>query len=65
MVGWFLHYKGGHIQCKSNFHPRLLLFQEAIATQRLDIAALPNGLYLLTSVTPSGKIFSGKFRKQE
>ncbi|MBK6996275.1 MAG: T9SS type A sorting domain-containing protein [Lewinellaceae bacterium] len=30
-----------------------------------DISALPNGFYLLTATTPSGKVFSGKFRKQE
>ncbi|MBK6997754.1 MAG: T9SS type A sorting domain-containing protein [Lewinellaceae bacterium] len=30
-----------------------------------DISTLPNGLYLLTATTPSGKVFSGKFRKQD
>ncbi|MFN0174380.1 MAG: T9SS type A sorting domain-containing protein [Saprospiraceae bacterium] len=29
-----------------------------------DISALPNGLYLVTATTPSGKVFAGKFRKQ-
>ena len=32
---------------------------------QIDISALPNSLYLLTATTPSGKVFSGKFRKQE
>ena len=31
----------------------------------LDIAALPNGLYLLTASTPSGSVYTGKFIKQE
>jgi len=30
-----------------------------------DISNLPNGLYLLTATTPSGRVFSGKLRKQE
>jgi len=30
-----------------------------------DIAALPNGLYHVAATTPGGKVFSGKFRKQE
>jgi len=30
-----------------------------------DIAALPNGLYHVTATTAKGKVFSGKFRKQE
>ncbi|MBP6810311.1 MAG: T9SS type A sorting domain-containing protein [Saprospiraceae bacterium] len=28
-----------------------------------DIAALPNGLYLLTATTPLGRVFLGKFYK--
>jgi len=31
----------------------------------VDISTLPNGLYLLTATTPSGVVFSGKFRKQD
>jgi hypothetical protein len=31
----------------------------------IDITALPNGLYLLTAATSSGKVFSGIFTKQE
>jgi hypothetical protein len=30
----------------------------------IDISTLPNGLYLLTASTPSGKMFCGKFRKE-
>jgi len=30
-----------------------------------DISRMPNGLYLLTATTPSGRVYSGKFRKQE
>jgi len=30
-----------------------------------NISALPNGFYLLTANTDSGKVYSGKFRKQE
>ncbi|MFN0175600.1 MAG: T9SS type A sorting domain-containing protein [Saprospiraceae bacterium] len=30
-----------------------------------NIASLPSGFYLLTATTSSGKVFSGKFRKQE
>ncbi len=32
---------------------------------KVDISTLPNGLYLLIATTPSGKVYSGKFRKQE
>ena len=31
----------------------------------LDIAALPNGMYLLTATNALGKVFSGRFMKQE
>ncbi|MFN0212622.1 MAG: T9SS type A sorting domain-containing protein [Saprospiraceae bacterium] len=31
----------------------------------VDTSTLVNGFYLLTATTPSGKVFSGKFRKQE
>jgi hypothetical protein len=31
----------------------------------LDIAALPNGMYLLTATDTLGKVFSGRFMKQE
>ena len=30
-----------------------------------NISALPNGLYLITATTDSGKVYSGRFRKQE
>jgi len=30
-----------------------------------NIASLPSGIYLLTATTSSGKLYSGKFRKQE
>ena len=31
----------------------------------LDIAALPNGMYILTAIDALGKVFSGRFMKQE
>lgn len=34
-------------------------------TNELNIATLPNGLYLLTAISPSGKVFFGKVLKQE
>ena len=30
-----------------------------------NISALPNGFYLITATTDSGKVYSGRFRKQE
>jgi len=44
---------------------RNLSRQTIPANAQIDISALPNGMYILSATTPSGKVFSGKFRKQE
>ena len=44
---------------------RQLLHQTISNGGNADISALPNGLYLLTATTPSGKVFPGKFRKMD
>ncbi len=36
----------------------------ASGESEIDISSLPNGFYLITATTPSGKVFSGKLRKQ-
>jgi hypothetical protein len=33
--------------------------------ESLDLAQLPNGMFLLSATSASGKVFFGKFRKQE
>jgi len=33
--------------------------------EALDIAALPNGMYILTATDALGKVYSGRFMKQE
>jgi len=43
---------------------RKLCHQSIQTDAQIDISALPKGLYLLTATTPSGKVFSGKFCKQ-
>ncbi len=42
---------------------RALSRQTIPSDGKVDIAALPNGLYLLTAITPSGKVYTGKFSK--
>jgi hypothetical protein len=44
---------------------RTLSQQTLPAGNPIDIAALPNGLYLLTATTSSNKVFSGRFTKLE
>jgi hypothetical protein len=39
--------------------------QTLLPGKALDIAALPNGMYLLTATDTLGKVFSGRFMKQE
>ena len=39
--------------------------QTLLPGKSLDIAALPNGMYVLTATDTLGKVFSGKFMKQE
>ncbi|MFN0174968.1 MAG: T9SS type A sorting domain-containing protein [Saprospiraceae bacterium] len=49
----------------TDFLGRLISQQTISNGGNVDIASLANGLYFLTATTPSGKVFSGKFRKQE
>ncbi len=51
--------------CITDLLGRELRRQTISNNGEIDIAAIPNGLYLLTATTPSGKVFSGKFIKQE
>jgi len=42
-----------------------VLSHQTISTnQTVDVSTLPNGLYILSAVTASGTVFSGKFSKQ-
>ena len=42
------------------------LSRQTIANEgKVNIEALPDGFYLLTATTSSGKVYSGKFRKEE
>ena len=51
--------------CITDFLGRELSRQTIANGGSTDIAALPNGLYHVAATTPRGKVFSGKFRKQE
>jgi Secretion system C-terminal sorting domain len=40
-------------------------FKTSLNGQDIDIATLPNGIYLITATTIQGKVYSGKFIKQD
>ena len=42
-----------------------LSHQTILKGQRVDVATLPNGIYLITATTTQGKVYSGKFMKQD
>ena len=42
---------------------QVLSHQTISTNQTVDVSTLPNGLYILSAVTTSGKVFSGKFSK--
>jgi len=44
---------------------QVLSHQTISTNQTVDVSTLPNGLYILSAVTTSGKVFSGKFSKLE
>ena len=48
----------------TDFLGRVLSHQTISLDQSIDLSALPNGLYLLSAITPDGVVFSGKFSKQ-
>ena len=44
---------------------QVLSHQTISTNQTVDVSTLPNGLYILSAVTTSGTVFSGKFSKLE
>ncbi len=50
--------------CITDLLGREINLQTIPSSQEIDISSLPNGFYLVTATTPSGKVFSGKLRKQ-
>jgi hypothetical protein len=40
-------------------------FKTSLNGQDIDVATLPNGIYLITATTTQGKVYSGKFMKQD